>query len=53
VQVVVAPVRALLQPMVAGLGDLEPVAVRAGDEIDLDDLTGRLAAAAYTRVDLV
>ncbi len=51
--VVVAPVRALLQPMVAGLGDLEPVAVRAGDEVDLDDLTERLAAAAYTRVDLV
>jgi transcription-repair coupling factor (superfamily II helicase) len=53
VQVVVAPVRALLQPMVAGLGDLEPVEVHAGDEVDLDDLTARLAAAAYTRVDLV
>ena len=53
VQVVVAPVRALLQPMVAGLGDLAPVALRAGDEVDLDDLVERLAAAAYTRVDLV
>src|SRR6188768_3129454 len=30
VQVVVAPVRAVLQPMVAGLGDLVPVAVHAG-----------------------
>ena len=53
VTVVVAPVRALLQPMVAGLGDLEPVEAYAGDEVDLDDMTARLAAAAYTRVDLV
>ncbi len=53
VAVVVAPVRAVMQPMVAGLGDLVPVELRVGDEIDLDDLVGRLAAAAYTRVDLV
>ncbi len=53
VQVVVAPVRAVLQPMVAGLGDLEPVALHAGDEVDLDDVVERLAAAAYSRVDLV
>ncbi|NUO36070.1 MAG: transcription-repair coupling factor, partial [Dermatophilaceae bacterium] len=30
--VVVAPVRALLQPLTKGLGDLVPVALRAGDE---------------------
>jgi transcription-repair coupling factor (superfamily II helicase) len=53
VQVVVAPVRAVLQPMVAGLGELVPVVVRAGDEIDLDEVVAQLAAAAYTRVDLV
>ena len=53
VQVVVAPVRAVLQPMVAGLGELEPVALNPGDEVDLDDVVERLAAAAYTRVDLV
>jgi len=53
VRVVVAPVRSVLQPMVAGLGDLEPVALKAGDEIALDELVERLAAAAYTRVDLV
>ena len=53
VQVVVAPVRSLLQPLVTGLGDLEPVALRAGDEVDLDDVVERLAAAAYARVDLV
>jgi transcription-repair coupling factor (superfamily II helicase) len=52
-QVVVAPIRSVLQPIVAGLGELEPVALAAGDEADLDDVVRRLAAAAYTRVDLV
>jgi len=52
-QVVVAPVRSVLQPQVKGLGDLEPVRLRPGDEMPLEDLTRRLAAAAYTRVDLV
>jgi len=52
-RVVVAPVRSLLQPLVAGLGDLEPVALKAGDEVALEDAVRRLAAAAYTRVDLV
>src|ERR687898_1983360 len=52
-QVVVAPVRSVLQPQVAGLADLRPVRVRTGDEIVLDDLVERLAAASYARVDLV
>ncbi|MFW6204627.1 MAG: transcription-repair coupling factor, partial [Actinomycetota bacterium] len=52
-RVVVAPVRSVLQPQVAGLADLTPVRVRTGDEIDLEDLVERLAGAAYTRVDLV
>jgi transcription-repair coupling factor (superfamily II helicase) len=53
VRVVVAPVRAVLQPLVRGLGDLEPVALRAGDVAPLDDVVERLAAAAYTRTDMV
>jgi len=53
VRVVVAPVRSVLQPQVKGLADLRPVRVRAGDDIALDDLVAGLAAAAYTRVDLV
>jgi transcription-repair coupling factor (superfamily II helicase) len=52
-QVVVAPVRSLLQPLVAGLGDLVPVSLAAGDEKPLEDAVRALAAAAYTRVDLV
>ena len=52
-QVVVAPVRSVLQPQVRGLADLEPVRVATGDELDLDVLVRRLAGAAYHRVDLV
>jgi transcription-repair coupling factor (superfamily II helicase) len=42
-----------MQPIVAGLGDLQPVGLTAGDEIGLDDVVERLAGAAYTRVDMV
>ena len=52
-KVVVAPVRSVLQPQVKGLGDLEPVELAPGDTAPLDDLVARLAAAAYSRVDLV
>ena len=52
-QVLVAPVRSVLQPQVRGLADLEPVELVAGQEVDLEDLVGRLAGAAYSRVDLV
>ncbi len=36
--VVVAPVRSVLQPQVKGLADLEPIRLRAGDEVSLDDI---------------
>ncbi|MDX6326544.1 MAG: hypothetical protein QOK15_2898, partial [Nocardioidaceae bacterium] len=52
-RVVVAPVRSVLQPQVKGLADLEPVELAVGDEVELDDVVRRLAAAAYHRVDLV
>src|SRR5450631_547752 len=52
-QVVVAPVRALLQPLVKGLGELAPVALRVGDEMPLEKVVDALAAAAYVRTDLV
>src|SRR5829696_3758981 len=51
--VVVAPVRAVLQPITKGLGDLRPVTLRAGDEAPLEEVVERLAGAAYTRTDLV
>ncbi|WP_353507815.1 transcription-repair coupling factor [Intrasporangium sp.] len=51
--VVIAPVRAALQPLTKGLGDLEPVSLRAGDEHPLEEVVDALSAAAYTRTDLV
>ncbi|MEU2547606.1 transcription-repair coupling factor [Streptomyces roseolus] len=53
VSVVVAPIRSVLQPQVKGLGDLEPVALRTGQTADLNDVVAGLAAAAYSRVELV
>ncbi|MBD0746517.1 transcription-repair coupling factor [Streptomyces sp. CBMA152] len=53
VSVVVAPIRSVLQPQVKGLGDLEPVALRSGQSADLNEIVEGLAAAAYSRVELV
>ncbi len=52
-QVVVAPVRSILQPQVKGLGELRPVELTPGDSASLEDVVRRLADAAYSRVDLV
>ena len=51
--VVVAPVRSVLQPIARGLGELRPVALSAGDEAPLEQVVEDLAAAAYARTDLV
>ena len=51
--VVVTPVRSLLQPMVGGLGDLEPVTLQAGQACELDDLLTRLVEIGYARTDMV
>jgi transcription-repair coupling factor (superfamily II helicase) len=53
VAAVVTPVRALLQPMVSGLGDVEPVALQAGDTADLEEVLTRLVEIGYARTDLV
>lgn len=53
IRVLVMPVRAMLQPVVDGLGELVPVALNAGDRADLAEVADRLVAAAYTRVDMV
>ena len=52
-QIVVAPVRSILQPQVKGLGRLKPIRLAVGSDIDLTDLAAALVGAAYTRVDLV
>ena len=51
--VVVTPVRGLLQPVVAGLGDLEPVRLAPGQAADQDEVLARLIDIGYARVDLV
>ena len=50
---VVAPVRAVMQPFAAGLGDLPVLQLRTGDVRDLEDVVAGLVAAAYHRVDMV
>ena len=52
-KVVVAPIRSLLQPQVAGLADIEPVELAPGDTRPLDEVVRGLADAAYSRVDMV
>ena len=52
--VVVAPIRSVLQPQVPGLGELEPVALRQGDDgRELTDVVTDLVAAGYARTELV
>jgi transcription-repair coupling factor (superfamily II helicase) len=51
--VVVTPVRGLLQPIVSGLGDLAPVALRPGDTADLEEVLAGLVEIGYARTDLV
>ncbi|MET0195774.1 MAG: CarD family transcriptional regulator, partial [Rhodococcus fascians] len=52
-QVIVTTVRSLVQPMAPGLGEIEPIGLRVGVEIDFDGLIHRLVELAYTRVDMV
>lgn len=52
-KVVVAGVRALLQPLIASFREIEPVAVALGQDLALDDLVDRLAFLGYERTDLV
>jgi transcription-repair coupling factor (superfamily II helicase) len=51
--VVATPVRCLLQPMVGGLGELEPVRLRQDDSADLDDVVTHLVEIGYARTELV
>ncbi|WP_297344481.1 transcription-repair coupling factor [Amnibacterium sp.] len=52
--IVVAPVRAALQPLTDGLGEVEPIEIALGQRgVDLGAVTQRLVALAYARVDLV
>ena len=49
----VATVRSMIQPMAPHLGEMAPVTLRVGEEVDLSELVERLVSLAYTRVDMV
>lgn len=51
--VLVMPVRALLQPIAADLGELHAVRLSVGEHIDLEQLENDLVDAAYSRVDMI
>ncbi len=53
IRVITAPIRAVVQPLVAGLGDLEPVSLKVGDDVAFSDVVRALSDAAYARVDMV
>jgi transcription-repair coupling factor (superfamily II helicase) len=52
-RVIVAPIRAVLQPFAAELARIEPVRARVGGDIDLEGMAARLVEFGYVRVDLV
>ena len=51
--VVLASVRAVLQPVVAGLGDHPPLNLKVGGDYLLPELNLKLVEMAYVRVDMV
>jgi transcription-repair coupling factor (superfamily II helicase) len=53
IDVLVAPVRSVLQPLSPGLGDLVPVELAPGQSADLEEVARALSDSAYTRVELV
>ncbi|HEX9258460.1 MAG TPA: DEAD/DEAH box helicase, partial [Acidimicrobiales bacterium] len=52
-RIVVAGVRALLQRLGPHVEDVEPIAVRPGNQLDPDDLLARLVTMGYRREELV
>ncbi len=52
-QVVVTPIRSVLQPLVGGLGQLEPVRLDQGKQAELEEVVARCVEIGYARVDLV
>lgn len=53
ISVLVVPIRAFMQPTIAGLGQIEPVILNQGTEFDRDALVTRLTSLGYEPVDLV
>lgn len=52
IRILVMPVRSLIQPVVAGIGDVEPLVFTVGEEVALDEASAALVRNAYTRVEI-
>ncbi len=53
IDVVVASVRAVIQPVIPAVAHVEPVRLRQGESAELTDVVDRLVGLGYDRVDLV
>ncbi|MFM1917043.1 MAG: hypothetical protein RJB01_558, partial [Actinomycetota bacterium] len=53
IRVLTSSIRAVMQPIPQGLGDIAPVRLRAGDHADLQEIVAALVERGYERVDLV
>jgi transcription-repair coupling factor (superfamily II helicase) len=53
IDVVIAPVRSLMQPILKTVADIEPLALQVGDEIDLLRAVTHLVEIGYERVEMV
>ena len=53
IRILIMPVRSLIQPIVAGIEDVEPLVFRIDDDMPFDEAERRLVENAYTRTDLV
>ena len=51
--VVVAPIRSLMQPLLASLAEIEPLALQVGHSIDLTKAVTKLVEIGYERVEMV
>ena len=52
-RVVVTPIRALLQPIIASIGDVAPIEAVTGADLSHDELVARLIELGYERAELV
>ncbi len=51
--VVVAPIRSLMQPLLVSLAEIEPLALQVGHSIDLTKAVTKLVEIGYERVEMV
>ncbi|MCS4485209.1 transcription-repair coupling factor [Gleimia sp. 6138-11-ORH1] len=53
IRILVAPLRAFLQPIIGGLAEIEPISLKLGSVVDLPTLAEKLVSYGYSRVEMV